>query len=315
MIEVRQAPRRKVAGRWLVLAMPYLWLVLFFLAPFALVLKVSLSQPAFGLPPYIPVFESLFQPGGGAAFWAKLQEFSLAAYAALIEDPLYLRSYLDSVKIAAAATFVALVIGYPLALAIARSDRRWRPLLLILAIAPFWTSSLIRVYAFVLILKDEGLVNHALIALGLIKEPLHIFATDWAILIGIVYTYLPFMALPLYAAIEAQDENLIEAAADLGASGFAAFWKITFPLSLPGVFAGALMVFIPAVGEFVIPDLLGGSDALMIGRTLWNDFFANRDWPAAAAAAAALLALLTGPLIFYERLQVRAGEKRSGRAP
>jgi len=304
-----KGPRVGNAGRRLVLALPYLWLILFFLAPFALVLKLSLSQPTLGQPPYVPVFESLFQ-SGAAAFWDKLRSFSLSAYAGLLDDPLYGRSYLNSAAIAAAATLATLAIGYPLALAIARAERRWRPLLLLLAIAPFWTSSLIRVYAFVLILKDEGLFNHALMALGLIEEPLHIFATNWAVLIGIVYTYLPFMVLPLYASIENQDKDLIEAAADLGASPFGTFWKITFPLSLPGVFAGALMVFIPATGEFIIPDLLGGSDTLMIGTTLWTDFFANRDWPAAAAAAVVLLALLVGPLVFYERLQMRAGEDR-----
>jgi putrescine transport system permease protein len=296
-------PARGKLGRGLVLALPYAWLVLFFLAPFALVLKVSLSQSALGQPPYAPVFDSF----SAADIWAKLGELSLGAYVGLIGDSLYLQSYLDSVVIAAAATSLTLLIGYPLALAIARAQPRVRPLLLMLAIAPFWTSSLIRVYAWIMILKDEGLINHALIALGLIKEPLHIFATNWAVLIGIAYSYLPFMLLPLYAAIENQDKALAEAAADLGASASSVFWRITFPLSLPGVLAGSLMVFIPAVGEFVIPDLLGGSDTLMIGTTMWNDFFANRDWPAAAAAAVALLVLLVGPLVFYERLQMRGG--------
>jgi putrescine transport system permease protein len=302
----KTAQARGKFGRRLVLALPYAWLLLFFLAPFALVLKVSLSQPVLGQPPYAPVFDSF----DAADIWAKLGALSLDAYAALIGDNLYLQSYLDSVAIAAAATLITLLIGYPLALAIARSQARWRPLLLLLAIAPFWTSSLIRVYAWIMILKDEGLINHALIALGLIKAPLHIFASNWAVLIGVVYSYLPFMLLPLYAAIENQDKALTEAAADLGASAAGVFWRVTFPLSLRGVFAGALMVFIPAVGEFVIPDLLGGSDTLMIGTTLWNDFFANRDWPAAAAAAVALLALLVGPLVFYERLQMRAGADR-----
>jgi putrescine transport system permease protein len=303
----KAAPARGKFGRMLVLALPYAWLVLFFVAPFALVAKVSLSQSALGQPPYAPVFES-FDP---TEIWAKLSALSLAAYASLFSDSLYLESYLDSVAIAAAATFITLLIGYPLALAIARSEPRRRPMLLLLAIAPFWTSSLIRVYAWIMILKDEGLVNHALIWLGLIKAPLHIFATNWAVLIGIVYSYSPFMLLPLYAAIENQDKSLAEAAADLGASAPKVFWRVTLPLSLPGVFAGALMVFIPVVGEFVIPDLLGGSDTLMIGTTLWNDFFANRDWPAAAAAAVALLVLLLGPLVAYERLQTRgAAEDR-----
>ncbi|WP_036260809.1 ABC transporter permease [Methylocapsa aurea] len=293
-------------GRWLVLALPYAWLVLFFLAPFALILKVSLSEPELSQPPYAPVFDSW----DASVIVDKLRSLSLGAYARLIEDALYLRSYLESAAMAGAATFATLLIGYPLALAIARSPARWRLLLLTLAIAPLWTSSLVRVYAWILILKDEGVLNHALIALGLVTEPLHIFATNWAVLIGIVYAYLPFMALPLYAAIENQDRQLAEAAADLGAGAGGIFWRITLPLSLPGVYAGALMVFIPAVGEFVIPDLLGGSDTLMIGTTLWNDFFVNRDWPAAAAAAVALLALLLGPLLFYERMQMQAGANR-----
>lgn len=303
----RAQPPRSILGRRLVLAAPYLWLLCFFLVPFALVLKVSFSQSALGQPPYAPVFDS-FNPSD---IGEKLSALSLSSYAALIDDSLYWQSYLNSVAIAAAATFVTLLIGYPFALAIARSKPRWRPLLLMLAIAPFWTSSLIRVYAWIMMLKDEGLINHALIALGLIREPLHIFATNWAVLIGIVYSYLPFMTLPLYAAIENQDKSLAEAAADLGAPATSIFWRVTFPLSLPGVIAGSLMVFIPAVGEFVIPDLLGGSDTLMIGTTLWNDFFANRDWPTAAAAAVALLALLVGPLVLYERLQMRDAADRS----
>ncbi len=297
--------RMSLAAR-LVLALPYGWLILFFLAPFALVLKVSLSSSELGQPPYAPIFNSFDL----ADIRDKLGALSLDAYAGLVGDSLYLQSYVNSVLIAAAATMIALLVAYPLALAIARSEPNRRPLLLLLAIAPFWTSALVRVYAWIMILKDEGLINHALMGIGLIAEPLHIFATNWAVLIGIVYSYLPFMLLPLYAAIENQDRALAEAAADLGASPTGVFWRITFPLSLPGVLAGALMVFIPAVGEFVIPDLLGGSDTLMIGATLWNDFFANRDWPAASAAAVALLALLVGPLVLYERLQIKAGEEQ-----
>jgi len=186
----------------------------------------------------------------------------------------------------------------------ARAPERLRPALLLLAIAPFWTSFLIRVYAWIIILKDEGLLNHALLSLGLVSEPLHIFATDGAVVIGIVYSYLPFMVLPLYNAIARQPPELIEAAADLGASPTAAFWRITVPLSAPGIVAGCLLVFIPAIGEFVIPDLLGGSDTLMIGRTLWVEFFDNRDWPAASAVAVVLLALLVLPMALYERSQM-----------
>jgi putrescine transport system permease protein len=287
-------------GRGLVIALPYLWLILFFLAPFFLVLKVSLSQSVLGQPPYAPVFDDW----SIAAVSNRLQSFTLAAYAGLLEDSLYLQSYVNSLAIAAAATCIMLLIGYPFALAIARAAPQRRPLLVMLAIAPFWTSSLIRVYAWIMILKDEGLLNHALMALGLIKTPLTIFASNWAVLIGVVYSYLPFMVLPLVASLEKQDKALREAAADLGASPFAVFWRITLPLSLPGILAGSLLTFIPAAGEFVIPDLLGGSDTVMIGATLWNDFFANRDWPTAAAAALLMLLLLVGPFILYERIEL-----------
>jgi len=277
-------------------------LVLFFLVPFALVAKVSLSQAVLGQPPYQPVFD-WHDPAG---FFDKIRQFSVAAYVGLTQDPLYLQSYIDSVLIAGAATLATLLIAYPFALAIARAPRRWRMLLLLFAIAPFWTSFLIRIYAWILLLKDEGLINNALIALHILHEPLHIFATNWAVAIGIVYSYLPFMILPLYAALDRQERSLAEAAADLGASPFAVFRRVTLPLSLPGIVAGVLMVFIPAVGEFVIPDLLGGSQTLMIGSTMWNEFFANRDWPTASAAAIVLLVLLVGPLALYENRQMKS---------
>lgn len=295
--------RQPSAGRLLVLGLPYLWLLSFFLAPFAIVLRVALSRSTLGQPPYRPVFDRLD--------WASLQqnprELSLDAFAQLFGDSLYRDAYLGSLALAAAATVVTLLLAFPMALAIARSDLRLRPLLLVLVIAPFWTSALVRIYAFIMILKDEGLLNQALRGLGLIDEPVRLFATDWAVLIGIVYAYFPFMVLPLYAALDAQDKTLREAAADLGASPLQSLLRITLPLSLPGIAAGSLMVFIPAVGEFVIPDLLGGSGTLMIGTVLWSDFFANRDWPAAAAAAIVLLVLLAGPLTLYERLQVKPG--------
>ena len=235
----------------------------------------------------------------------KVSALSLDSFASLLSDSLYLESYISSVVIAAIATILTLLIAYPLALAIARSSPKLRPILLGLAIAPFWTSFLIRVYAWIAILKDEGLLNHLLLSIGVIDAPLGIFATNGAVVIGIVYSYLPFMLLPLYAAIEGQEPALLEAAADLGASPWRAFWGVTLPLSVRGIVAGSLLVFIPAVGEFVIPDLLGGSDTLMIGRTLWNDFFVNRDWPAASAAAIGLLVLLVGPLLVYERVQLQ----------
>jgi putrescine transport system permease protein len=296
-------------GQRVVLALPYLYLTIFFLAPFALIVKISLSQQTLAIPPYAPAFDW----ADGPAMWLeKARALGLDAWRALFADSIYAEAMLWSLALAALATLGALLVGFPLALAIARSDPRWRPLLVMLAVAPFWTSFLIRVYAWIMILKDEGLLNNALIALGLISAPLEIFATKGAVVIGIVYSYLPFMVLPLYAALDKQDASLREAAADLGATPWRVFASVTLPLALPGVMAGALLVFIPAVGEFVIPDLLGGSDTLMIGRQLWNEFFANRDWPTAAAVAIALLALIVGPLTLYERY--RLAEEGAGLA-
>ena len=295
--------RRSLAER-LVLGAPWLWLIVFFLIPFAIVVKISLSEAALAQPPYKPVFDLL--DGWGAL--DKLSELSLSAYAGLADDWLYAQAYLSSLRLAFISTLFTLAVAYPLAYAMARAPSRLRPILVVLAVAPFWTSFLIRVYAWITILKDEGLLNRALMSLGLISEPLHIFASDTAVVIGIVYSYLPFMVLPLYNAIARQPPELIEAAADLGASPKSAFWRVTFPLSLPGVLAGCLLVFIPAIGEFVIPDLLGGSDTLMIGRTLWVEFFDNRDWPAASAVAVVLLALLVAPMALYERSQMAEAE-------
>lgn len=290
------------------LAAPYAWIILFFIAPMALIAKISLSRPATARPPYEPVFDF---SEGFSGFLEKLSSLSLDAYRGLASDSLYLDSYISSLTIAGIATFVTLLLAYPFALALARAPRRLRPILVGFAVAPFWTSFLIRVYAWIALLKDEGLINHALMALGLIDTPLPMFATSGAVVVGVVYSYLPFMLLPLYSAIEGQDPALREAAADLGATPWRVFWSVTLPLSREGAIAGCLLVFIPAVGEFVIPDLLGGSDTLMIGRTLWNDFFANRDWPAASAAAIALLALLIVPLLLYERTRLKQeGEAR-----
>ncbi len=293
--------------RWAVLAAPYLWLLVFFIAPMALVAKISFSHPAEARPPYEPVFSL---SDGVAGAFEKLRALNLDAYRAFAADSLYLDSFLTSLGIAAISTLITLLIAYPFALTMARAPRRLRPILIGLAVAPFWTSFLIRVYAWIALLKDEGLINRALMALGVIHEPLGVYATNVAVVIGIVYSYLPFMLLPLYSALERQDPLLREAAADLGATPASIFWRVTLPLSRPGVIAGCLLVFIPAVGEFVIPDLLGGSDTLMIGRTIWNDFFANRDWPAASAAAMLLLLLLLGPLLLAERLRLR--EERRG---
>lgn len=294
---------RLTLGQRLVLCAPYLWIIAFFLAPMALIAKISLSTFVEAQPPYAPVFSF----SDSLPVWLeKLQSLGFSAYRSFGEDRLYLDAYLTSLRIAAISTLATLLVAYPFALAMARAPRRWSPVLIGLAMAPFWTSFLIRVYAWIALLKDEGLINHALMTLGLISAPLSIYATETAIVIGIVYSYLPFMLLPLYSALERQDPTLREAAADLGATPFQTFLQVTLPLSRPGVVAGCLMVFIPAVGEFVIPDLLGGSDTLMIGRTLWNDFFANRDWPAASAAAILLLLLLIGPLLLVERARLRA---------
>ena len=301
------ARRRMSPGERLALAIPYVWLLLFFLAPFLIVVKISLSTAALAQPPYQPAFDLA---AGLGEFVARLGELGFEAWAALAEDSLYWQSYLSSLRLAALATLLTLCVAWPMAYAMARAPERLRPTLVILAIAPFWTSFVIRVYAWIAILKDEGLLNHALLSLGLIAEPLRVFATDAAVLTGIVYSYLPFMVLPLYNSIAKQDPALLEAAADLGARPLTAFWLITFRLSRPGMIAGSLLVFIPAVGEFVIPDLLGGSDNLMIGRTLWTEFFDNRDWPRASAVAVVLLALLLVPLVLYERAQLAATEDR-----
>ena len=293
-------PPRLTRGQRLILLAPYLWIVAFLLAPLILILKISLSHSVLARPPYRPLFEL---SDGLSGLWTKAQTLSLEPYRTLFTDHLYLDAYVSSLSIAAIATFVTLLVAYPFALAMARAPAQWRPFLIGLAAAPFWTSFLIRVYAWIALLKDEGLINNGLIALGLIDAPIQMFATRFAVVVGIVYSYLPFMLLPLYAALERQDPTLREASADLGATPFQTFLRVTLPLSREGVIAGVLLVFIPAVGEFVIPDLLGGSDTLMIGRTLWNDFFSNHDWPTASAAAVVLLALLIAPLAGLERMR------------
>jgi len=289
-------------GARAVLLLPYLWLLLFFLAPFVIVLKISLSQTAIALPPYVPVLDL-------AAGWQGLTDFfqrlTLEGYRLLASDPIYLLSYLKSLKVAAISTALLLVIGYPIAYGITRSARSLQPLLVMLVVLPFWTSFLIRVYAWINILQRDGLLNDVLLALGIVHTRPEWLSSDTAIYIGMVYSYLPFMVLPLYATLEKMDESLLEAAADLGCPRWKSFWLVTLPLSLPGVAAGSLLCFIPIVGEFVIPDLLGGSQSLMIGQTLWMEFFANRDWPVASAIAVALLALLVLPIVLYERLQRR----------
>jgi putrescine transport system permease protein len=286
----------------LVTWIPFIWLLVFFLVPFLIVLKISLSQVVMAQPPYVPVFNSL------ADVFDKVREFTIDNYLWLTRDNLYLRAYLSSLWIAFVSTLITLLIGYPIAYGMARAPRGIRPLLVMLVILPFWTSFLIRVYAWIGILKPEGLLNQFLMWLGAIDQPLIITNTNTAVYIGIVYSYLPFMVLPLYASLERLDQSLLEAAADLGSPPLRSFWQITFPLSLPGVLAGSLLVFIPVVGEFVIPDLLGGSETLTIGRTLWNEFFLNRDWPVASAVAIILLIILVVPIVWFQNVQARLRE-------
>lgn len=289
----------------LVIIVPYIWLLFFFLIPFLIVFKISMSQTAIAIPPYAPV---LGFGDGVAGFIEQLKELNFDNYTWLTQDPLYFYAYVSSVAIAAVSTILTLLVGYPIAYGMARAPASLRPTLLLLVILPFWTSFLIRVYAWIGILKPEGLLNQFLLATGIISEPLIILNTYAAIFIGIVYSYLPFMVLPLYSSLEKMDYSLVEAAKDLGCPPTAAFWKITFPISLPGVIAGCLLVFIPAVGEFVIPDLLGGSQTLMIGKTLWNEFFSNRDWPVSSAVAVILLLVLIVPIMLFQRAQARAQE-------
>jgi putrescine transport system permease protein len=294
-------------GPRLVALLPYLWLLLFFLVPFAIVLRISISQPVVSQPPYLPLFDLTQGLQGIGDFVSQL---TLETYALLFTDVIYMFSYFKSVMVAAVSTALLLLIGFPLAYAMARAPRRWQPVLVLLIILPFWTSFLIRIYAWINILQHDGLLNDLLLALGVISQPVVWLSTDTAIYIGVVYSYLPFMVLPLYATLERQDESLLEAAADLGCRRWQAFWLVTVPLAMRGVFAGSLLCFIPITGEFVIPDLLGGSDSMMIGQTLWVEFFGNRDWPVAAALAVVLLAVLVVPLTFYERLQQRELEGR-----
>ncbi len=286
----------------LVILVPYAWLLVFFLIPFFIVLKISLSQTAISMPPYLPTF------GAPGQWWANLKQLGFDNYLWIAGDPLYAKAYLSSVVIASISTVLTLLIGYPVAYGMARAPAQLRPTLLMLVILPFWTSFLIRVYAWIGILKPEGLLNQFLLATGLIDEPLIILNTHTAIFIGIVYSYLPFMVLPIYSTLEKMDHSLVEAAQDLGCRPLSAFWKITFPLSIPGVVAGCFLVLIPAIGEFVIPDLLGGSRTLMIGKTMWSEFFNNRDWPVASAVAIILLLLLVVPIAIFQNAQAKAQE-------
>ncbi len=291
-----------LSGRALVIAAPALWLTIFFLFPLLIVLQVSLSQSAIAIPPYLPLLTT-DEKGTVTA------TLHLSNFLRLFEDSLYLVAYLNSIKIALISTVFALLIGYPVAYFIARSPDRWRNILLMLIILPFWSSFLLRVYAWIGMLKNEGLINNLLEAIGIIHQPIPFLSSEIAVYIGVVYCYLPFMILPLYATLVKLDVSLLEASADLGARPFRTFLSVTLPLSLPGIVAGSLLVFIPAIGEYVIPTLLGGSGFAMIGRVTFDEFFSNRDWPMASALAFAMLIVVVVPIMFMQRAQNRVVER------
>lgn len=292
-------------ARRTLIGVPYLWLLLLFLVPFGIIFKISMSDIALAIPPYTPTLD----PAEG---WTGFRDFvsnlDWENYIFLTEDDLYWKAYLSSMRIALVSTTLALLVGFPIAYGMANAAQEWRPTLMMLVILPFWTSFLIRVYAWIGILSQEGFLNQFLLWTGIISEPLMIMNTPTAVYIGIVYTYLPFMILPIYATLERLDQSLLEAAEDLGCSRASAFWLITIPLSKSGVFAGCFLVFIPALGEFVIPSLLGGSSTLMIGKVLWEEFFSNRDWPVASAVAIILLLILVIPIILFQKNQEKQQE-------
>jgi putrescine transport system permease protein len=291
-----------ITGRTLVIAIPMVWLLVFFLAPFFVLGRISLAEAIIARPPYTPLFER--GPDGSLTIIASLDNYRF-----LLSDTLYLNSYLSSIKIALISTFFALLVGYPMAYFIARSPEPRRSILLLLIILPFWTSFLLRVYAWIGFLRSNGVINNVLMGLGIIDQPLVMMQTDFAVYIGIVYTYLPFMILPLYANLTKLDGTLLEAASDLGASPIVTFLTVTLPLSLPGIIAGCMLVFIPAIGEYVIPALLGKADTPMIGRVLWDEFFSSRDWPVASAVAVVMLVLVVAPIMWLQTVQNRREER------
>ncbi len=291
------APLQGAFGRRLVISIPYFWLLLFFLVPFAIVLKISFASAQIAIPPYSDIVDYADE--------TLTFVLNIGNYLLLLDDELYVAAYLDSIVIAFNSTVLCLLIGYPMAYAMARAPQHMQATLLLLILLPSWTSFLIRIYAWIGLLKNNGLINNALMSLGLINDPLPMLNTNFAVYIGIVYAYLPFMILPLYANLIKHDPSLLEAATDLGAKPWKAFLKVTLPLSKAGIIAGSMLVFIPAVGEFVIPELLGGPDTLMIGRVLWQEFFNNRDWPVAAALAMVMLALLLIPIALFNHYQSR----------
>jgi len=289
---------RENLWRYFIVAIPYIWLLLFFLAPFVIVFKISLADPIIAQPPFTPFFNQ--GSDGGFSIYTTFDNFLY-----LFQDSLYFVTYLNSVKLAFIATLFTLLIGYPIAYGIARSPQPTRNILLLLVVIPFWISFLLRVYSWMGILKTNGLINGFLLWLGVIDQPLELLYTDTAVYIGMVYSYLPYMILPLYANLVKLDIRLLEAASDLGAKKWQGFVDVTLPLSMPGIIAGCLLVFIPAIGEYVIPALLGGADTLMIGRVLFDEFFLNRDWPVASAVAIVLLLLLVLPIVYFQKKQAQ----------
>jgi len=289
---------RENLWRYFIVAIPYIWLLLFFLAPFVIVFKISLADPIIAQPPFTPFFNE--GSDGGFSIYTTFDNFLY-----LFQDSLYFVTYLNSVKLAFIATLFTLLIGYPIAYGIARSPQPTRNILLLLVVIPFWISFLLRVYSWMGILKTNGLINGFLLWLGVIDQPLELLYTDTAVYIGMVYSYLPYMILPLYANLVKLDIRLLEAASDLGAKKWQGFVDVTLPLSIPGIIAGCLLVFIPAIGEYVIPALLGGADTLMIGRVLFDEFFLNRDWPVASAVAIVLLLLLVLPIVYFQKKQAQ----------
>lgn len=296
-----QVSRLGFSGKSLVISVPYIWLLLFFLVPFVIVLKISFAEQVVAQPPYTALL-------GWVDEKFLTLKLNIANYLFIVRDNLYWKAYLNSVKVAAISTLLCLLVGYPMAYGIARTSPAWRNVLLMLVILPFWTSFLLRVYAWIGILKNNGVINNILMSLGIIDSPIVMMQTPFAVYIGIVYSYLPFMVMPLYATLEKMDLTLLEAAYDLGCRPFKAFLRITLPLSIPGIVAGCMLVFIPAVGEFVIPELLGGPNTLMIGKVLWDEFFANRAWPVASAVAIAILLLLVIPIMIFQHYQARDAE-------
>ncbi|BCN94387.1 putrescine ABC transporter permease [Thiomicrorhabdus immobilis] len=288
-------------GKTAIIGTPWLWLSLFFLLPFLFILKISLSEAALMQPPYLPFIRGV--EDGLVTIAINLSNYSL-----VFEDPLYVNALINSIEIAGVSTVLALIIGYPMAYAIAKAPQHWRLPLLMLIILPFWTSFLIRVYAWIGILKNNGLINNSLMSLGVIDQPLEILYTPTAVYIGIVYSYLPFVILPLYATLIRMDDSLLEAASDLGCKPWKQFLTITLPLSMPGIVAGGMLVFIPVMGEFVIPDLLGGPNSLMLGKLMWTEFFSNKDWPVASALAAVLLLVLIVPFVLWQHYERRQEE-------